>query len=261
MSTPPANVTTAHVLDLFSLKGKNCVVFGAAKGIGFSIATAFAQAGGNVIITYLTTDPTEKAKKLAEETGVQVHTLKIDISRSDTVEAGVEEIQKIFKEIHVVVANAGMPFRRSVLDSPPHEFEKVMNINTNSVYRVAYYMGKIFKKQGFGNLIATASMSATIVNAPQHIAAYCASKAAVRQLCKALAVEWAEFARINSVSPGYFATDMPGYEFLKQWEPYVPFKRLGLTPELRGTYLYLASNASSFVTGLDLIVDGGYTCL
>ncbi|EPY51198.1 short chain dehydrogenase [Schizosaccharomyces cryophilus OY26] len=257
----PTDLQNRHTLDLFSLKGKNAVVFGGSKGIGLNVATAFVQAGANIVMTYHSTDCQDIATKLAKENGVRVDVVQCNVGCEESVEKAFEEIKRLHEKIDIVVANAGIAYRREATEITTEEFEHVMNVNVTSIHRIASRSGQIFKKQGFGNFIATSSMSGSIVNTPQTVSTYCTSKAAVRHYCKALAVEWAGFARVNTVSPGYIATDMPGYQFRKEWAPYVPMQRIGLSTELRGTYLFLASDASTFVTGLDLIVDGGYTVI
>ncbi|WBW75093.1 short chain dehydrogenase [Schizosaccharomyces osmophilus] len=257
----PTELENKHVLDLFRLSGKNAVVFGGSKGIGMSVCSAFAQAGANVVMTYHSTPCKEKAMKLAKETGVRVDAIECNVGDEKSVASAFEEIKRLHDKIDVVVANAGVAFRSAAEECTTDQWENIMNVNVTSIHRIASRSGQIFKEQGFGNFIATASMSGTIVNTPQKISAYCTSKAAVKHYCKALAIEWAGFARVNTVSPGYIATDMPGYQFRKDWEPYVPMQRIGLSTELRGAYLFLGSDASTFITGLDLVVDGGYTVI
>lgn len=130
----------------------------------------------------------------------------------------------------------------------------------DSVYYSALSAGKYFKKQRSGSFIATASMSGHIVNVPQLQAAYNAVKAGVVHYCKSLAVEWASFgARANSVSPGYIATEISDFvpeDTKKIWRDLTPMKREGLANELKGAYLYLASDAATYTTGTDIRVDG-----
>ncbi|KAI5963438.1 SOU1, partial [Candida margitis] len=133
----------------------------------------------------------------------------------------------------------------------------------NGVYYCAHTVGKIFKKNGKGSLIVTSSISGDIVNIPQLQAPYNTAKAACTHLTKSLAVEWAPFARVNSISPGYIDTDITDFaskDMKAKWWQLTPLGREGLAQELVGAYLYLASNASTYTTGANLIVDGGYTC-
>jgi sorbose reductase len=138
-------------------------------------------------------------------------------------------------------------------------YHSVVTTDLDSVYFSAHAAGKYFRAQGSGSFIATASMSGHIVNIPQQQAVYNAAKAGVIHFCKSLAVEWAGFARVNTVSPGYIATEISGFvdaETKKIWHEKTPMKREGLANELKGAYLYFASDASTFTTGSDLICDG-----
>lgn len=259
----PQPKLSTNVLDLFSLKGKVCSVTGSSTGIGYAVAEAFAQAGGDVAIWYNSHNADEKAKKLAEKYGVRVKAYKCNIVDAELVESTIKTIESDFGTIDVFVCNAGIPWT----DGPSVEaegwdlYKKVVDIDLNAVYYCSKIVGQIFQKQGHGSLILTASMSGHIVNVPQLQAPYNAVKAAVLHLGRSLAVEWAGFARVNTISPGYMLTDISEFvpdEMKSEWHKLIPMGREGQTQELVGAYLYLASNASTYTTGSDIIVDGGY---
>ncbi|KAK9465558.1 hypothetical protein V1512DRAFT_265754 [Lipomyces arxii] len=259
MSTDP--------LSLFSLKGKVAFVTGASTGIGYAIAQTFAYAGANVALGYNSSPSAIKtAENLATSAGVKVSAFKCPVSESEVVESTLREIVKEFGKLDVVVSNAGITWTSgSLIDPEDHKaWKEIMDVNVDGNYYVAKAAGRIFKMQGFGSLIFTSSISALIVNIPQRQAAYNISKAAVTALSKNLAVEWAGFARVNSVSPGYTITEITKFadvEMKKEWKKLTPLGREAHPSELVGAYLYLASDASTYTTGADIVIDGGYTLL
>lgn len=259
----PGPKPAKNILDLYSLKGKVAVVSGSSTGIGYAVVEGFAQAGADVVIWYNSHNSDEKAKALAEKYGVRAKAYKVQVTDSDAVEQAIQAAEKDFGKIDIFVANAGVPWTAGpLIDAPNHdEWNKVINLDLNGAYYCAKFVGRVFKKQGFGSLIFTSSMSGHIVNFPQLQAGYNAAKAAVRHLATSLAVEWAGFARVNSVSPGYINTEISEFvpkETKSKWWTYTPLGREGEPQELVGAYLYFASDASTYTTGSDLKVDGGY---
>lgn len=254
----------ASVLDLFSLKGKVASITGSSTGIGYAVAEAFAQAGADVAIWYNSHNADDKAKALADKYGVKAKAYKVAVTDGAAVEAAIKQQIEDFGKIDVFVANAGVPWTAGPLidTKDDSEWKKVIDLDFTGVYYCAKYVGKHFKERGSGSFIATSSMSGHIVNFPQMQAAYNAAKAGVRHFCASLAVEWAGFARANSVSPGYIATEISDFvpkETKAKWWSFTPLGREGEVQELVGAYLYLASNASTYTTGADIRVDGGYT--
>ncbi|KAI5965726.1 SOU2 [Candida pseudojiufengensis] len=258
--TPPEK----GIFDLFSLKGKVASITGSSGGIGWALAEGYAQSGADVAIWYNSTPADDKAKYLEEKYGIKAKAYKADISNAEIVKNVINEIKKDFGKIDTFVANAGIIWDSGFLidEQDLNKWNKLIDINVNAVFYCAHAIGQIFKEQGFGNLIITSSMSGSIVNIPQPLAAYNTSKAAVKHLAKSLAVEWAPFARVNSVSPGYIATNMVEYadkELVGKWCQLTPLGRLGNPTELIAGYIYLSSDAASFTTGCDLNIDGGYS--
>ncbi|KAF2729900.1 putative NADP-dependent mannitol dehydrogenase [Polyplosphaeria fusca] len=257
----PVPSISNKVFEQLSLKGRVCVVTGASGGIGGAIAEAYAEAGGDVALWY-NSNPVakQKAEELVKEYGVRAKAYQLDVSDADKVKAGIDEVVKDFGKLDVFVANAGMPTCSSLLDMPMEELKKLNSVNVDSVLYCAKYAGAVFKSQGSGNLIITSSISAHIVNVPVDQPVYNASKAYVSHLGKSLAREWREFARVNVVSPGFFLTSMGASpEVLNEAHRMTPLGRQGDTKEIKGIYLYLASDASTYQTGSDVIIDGGYT--
>jgi len=206
----------------------------------------------------------------------------VQVEKYSEVEAAVSQVVKDFGRLDVMIANAGIPSKAGGLDSTIEEWDRVRAVDFDGAYYCARAAGLMFKGQGYGNLIFTASMSGHAANVPQEQSGYNACKAGVVcflpssffkrkyltlhsqiHLSKSLAVEWAKWGgRVNSVSPGYIDTAISGdcpFEMKEAWFGLTPLRRDADPRELKGVYLYLASDASSYTTGADFVVDGGYT--
>ena len=196
------------VLSQFSLKGKVIAVTGASQGIGAAVSEGFAEAGADVALLYNTSKEAEAlASKLAQKTGRTMRAYQGNVRDSEAITSVLEQVAKEFGHLDVVVANAGVSGVVPVLDASKEDYSKIMSTNVDGAFWTAQAAGRIFARQGHGNLIFTASMSALIVNLPQRQAIYNASKAAVAHLARSLAVEWADWGRVNCVSPGTVKTD------------------------------------------------------
>lgn len=200
----------APVLSQFSLKNKIAIVTGGSRGIGIEIVRGLAETGADVAFIYKTSqNTTETAAKISKETGVRVQAYKSDVADKSTISATIEKIVKEFGKgrLDVMVANAGVCANVDSLEYDEDSWKHMNSVNYDGVMWTAQAAGKVFKKQGRGSLVITASVSAHLVNVPQTQAAYNSSKAGTLQLAKSLAVEWADFARVNCVSPGYAHTE------------------------------------------------------
>ena len=187
-------------------------------------------------------------------------------------EAIKAQVAEFNNRLDIFVANSGIPWTQgAMIDGELDHYRKVISTDLDGTFYCARSCGAIWREQkkkgveGFstGSFIATASMSGHVVNIPQLQAAYNAAKAGVIHLCKSLAVEWVQFARANTVSPGYMATEISDFvpkETKDIWKDKIPMGREGEAHELKGVYLFLASDASSYATGADIIVEGGYHC-
>ncbi|KAK0889240.1 hypothetical protein LTR91_026088 [Friedmanniomyces endolithicus] len=252
--------TPPNVFEQLSMKGKVVAITGAADGIGYAVAEAMAEAGGDVALWYNSNDAAiSKGERLAKAHGIRAKAYKVEVSDSTKVEQTMGQVVQDFGRLDVFVANAGMAISKAITEQTLDEYRKQMSVNVDGVFYCAKYAGAVFKQQGFGNLIITSSISAHVVNVPVDQPVYNMTKAAVLHLGKSLAREWREFARCNVVSPGFFNTKM-GASPLCINEAYrmTPQGRQGHTKEIKGLYLYLASDASSYQTGSDVVIDGGY---
>ncbi|KAJ9137574.1 Alcohol dehydrogenase GroES-like domain-containing protein [Pleurostoma richardsiae] len=273
---------SAPVLNWFDLKGKTALVTGSSRGIGLEVARGLAEAGAHVAITYYTKKDEDDSARAAEEIissaangGVhtEVRAYYCDVRDRKLLQDMIEQATEDFGgHLDIVVANAGIAEHIAALDYPEDRWRDLMDTNLNGAFWTAQQAGRVMERQwkaagardgeGRGSIIFTASASAILVNVPQKQAAYNASKAAVVHLAKSLAVEFVEFARVNCVSPGFINTDMLKVhpkEWRDKWFSMIPAQRLCETAELKGTYVYLACDASSYMTGANLVFDGGYT--
>ena len=255
------------IIEKMRLDGKKGFVTGAARGIGKCTATAFAEAGADVAIVDMDYETAViTAKEIAEATGRKTIALKCDVTNEAQVQEMVDEVVKQLGGLDFCHANAGICINAPADEMTYDQWLKIINVNLNSVFLTDTIAGKYMLAHGGGSIINTASMSGHIVNVPQPQCAYNASKAGVMQLTKSLAVEWAKRnVRVNSISPGYIGTELiMAAEHLKplieKWNAMAPMGRLGKPEELMGVVVYLASDAATFTTGSDFIVDGAFTC-
>ncbi|KAJ5579745.1 short-chain dehydrogenase [Penicillium hispanicum] len=256
----PFPSTPTNVLDQLRMIDRVAVITGGADGIGLSVAEAIAEAGGNVVLWYNSNKAAiEKSQELAKSHNVKSAAYQVDVSESEQVAETVKKVVDEFGKIDVFIANAGMAISKPILEQTLPEYRKQMSVNVDGIVYCAKYAGEVFQRQGFGNLIITSSMSGHVVNVPVDQPVYNATKAYVTHFGKSLAREWREFARVNIVSPGFFDTKMGASPLCIQ-EAYrmSPMGRQGHVKEIKGLYLYLASDASTYMTGSDVLIDGGY---
>jgi len=256
------------VLDLFRLDGKNAIVTGSAQGLGKAMAQALGEAGANVAIVDINID---LAKQTAEELSIRVGrkfiAIQTDVTREEDVKRMVEETIANLGHIDILVNNAGIVRHAPAEIMSKKDWDDVISVNLTGVFLCSQAVGRHMIERRQGKIINIASMSGLIVNYPQPQVAYNASKAGVIMLTKSLAVEWAKYnINVNAIAPGYMKTAMTApffekEEYRKLWLDPTPMKRPGEPEELGGAVVYLASPASSFMTGQVLVIDGGYTLL
>ena len=233
-----ATVTDQNVLKAFSLQGKVAAVTGGARGIGLEVARGLAEAGANVAIIYRSSKDAHKiAEQFVKDNKIRCQAYQAEVEDAKAIDDCLTQIAEDFGHLDIVVANAGIASHHAAEDTTVEQWRNIMKVNLDGAFYTAQAAGNIFKKQGSGNLIFTASVSAILVNVPQKQAAYNASKAGVVQLARCLAVEWVDFCRVNCVSPGFIATDMLSVhpeEWRQKWFGMIPAQRLCNTYELKG---------------------------
>lgn len=257
---PVPNIPTS-VLEQFNMKGRVAVVTGASDGIGYAAIESLAEAGAHVALWYNTNDAAiAKGEALAKKFGVQARSYKVDVIDPEAVRTTIAAVVSDFGRLDVFVANAGVSISKTIAEQTLEEYRTQYAVNVDGVFYCAKYAGDVFKKQGFGNLIITSSISAVIVNCPVDQPVYNSTKAAVQHLGKSLAREWRDFARVNVVCPGFFDTKMGASpRVINEALRMTALGRQGDVKEIKGLFLYLASDASTFMTGAVLVIDGGYT--
>jgi len=251
------------VLDGFSLAGRTALVTGGNRGLGEAFARGLAEAGARVMIASRDAAQNEVAIDKMRADGLQVESLVADITQDADVERMVEETIERLGSIDVLVNNAGICYHRDSWDVPDDEWDHVFNLNVRALFKCSRAVGTHMRTRGGGSIVNIGSISAMIVNRPQNQAAYNASKAAVHQLTKSLAAEWApDGIRVNAVSPGYVKTEMAPVDepqYRRQWIEDAPQQRYAVPSEIAGSVVFLASDAAAFITGSVLVIDGGYT--
>jgi NAD(P)-dependent dehydrogenase (short-subunit alcohol dehydrogenase family) len=245
-------------LDAFRLDGRVAVVTGGNRGLGEAFARALGEAGARVALA--ARDP-ERSAAVAEELGALA--VAVDVTDPDDVRAMLATVTEALGPVDVLVNNAGVCHHRPALEVPDDEWRHVWDVNVDGLWHCSRIVGAQMVERGTGAIVNIGSISALIVNRPQMQPAYNASKAAVHQLTKSLAAEWAPHGvRVNALAPGYVKTEMAPVDdprFKPHWVDDAPMGRAALPEELGPSLVYLASDASSFMTGSVLVVDGGYT--
>tara|TARA_B100001765_G_scaffold214426_1_gene182396 strand:- start:27 stop:794 length:768 start_codon:yes stop_codon:yes gene_type:complete len=252
-----------NYLNKFKLDNKISLVTGGAGGIGSEICKSLLDAGSKVIIADIDSKKSKKLLKKIKNKNIEYY--KLDSTSEKNIKSLSRFILKKYQRLDVLVNCVGICFNKEAEKVKKKEWDKVINININSMFYVCKEFGKIFIKQKKGTIVNIGSNSGLIVDKPQPQASYNASKAAVHQLTKSLACEWSKYnIRVNAIAPGYVATEMTLLgrkkpHWFKYWIEMTPMKRLAEPSEIASVALFLASESSSYCTGSIISVDGGYT--
>lgn len=251
------------VLDSFRLTGRVALVTGANRGIGRALVQALGEAGARVAVTARSLeDACHTAQELAAD-GIEAAGFALDVTDDDQVRTAVDAVAAHFGGLDILVNNAGISVGATAFETSQDTFRSVLDTNLDGVWRCSVAAARHMTKAGKGTIVNVGSMSAMIVNRPRWQAPYLASKAAVHQLTKALAAEWAPMGiRVNALAPGYILTEASPVD-RPEFYPYcvepAALKRWGTPQELGPAVVFLAGDASSFATGSILVMDGGFT--
>ena len=251
------------VLARFTLEGKVVLVTGGSRGLGLAMSRALGQVGAAVAVTARTQEAADAAAAALEQEGVRAIGVTMEVTDPTDVERAVAEVTDRLGPVDVLVNNAGAGAVGAALEVPDDVWRHILSTNLDGVWHCCRTVGAQMVERGEGVIVNISSVLAEIVNAPRWQVSYLAAKAGVNQLTKGLAAEWASSGiRVNALSPGYFRTDMspvdePGGRVWSA-DP-AAMKRVGDPDELGPAIVFLASAASSFMTGAVLTVDGGIT--
>ncbi|HEY7547761.1 MAG TPA: SDR family oxidoreductase [Blastocatellia bacterium] len=253
-------------LEKYDLSDRTAVITGGGRNIGLACARALAEAGANIIIAEIDERVAASGQAEMRGAGFEAEMIQLDVTCPMDVTAAANQIVKRYGGVDILVCNAGIAFNTPAEEMTDEEWLKVIDINLNGVFWSCRAFGRHMLERGRGSIINIGSMSGVISNKPQPQSHYNASKAAVHMLTKSLAGEWAaRGVRVNSVAPTYIETEMTrrgmnNPEWLSTWLEMTPMHRVGQPPEIASVVLFLASDASSLMTGSVVLVDGGYTC-
>lgn len=250
------------ILDRFSLRGRTSLVTGGGQGIGRAFALALAEAGADVAVVDLNAETARAVAAEMEGLGVRSLAVQADTSVPEDVEAMVDRVVDAWGKLDVAVNNVGVRAWAPAEEMPLDEWERVLHTNLTGTFLCAQAEARVMLPRGYGKIINTASISARIVNHPQDQAGYNVSKAGIVHLTRTLAAEWAaRGVRVNSISPGYTRTPLTGTleDLQAGWIRDIPMGRMAEVSDLQGAVVFLASEVSDYMTGQDLVIDGGYT--
>jgi NAD(P)-dependent dehydrogenase (short-subunit alcohol dehydrogenase family) len=248
---------------LFGLTGRVALVTGAGRGLGRTMARALAAAGADVALTSRTAAELESLAREVRAIGRRAIAIPCDVTDEASCAAAVATTLEGLGRIDVVVNNAGINIRKPVLELSHHEFSQVLTTNLHGYFLMAQAAGRVLVQQRSGKLINVSSIFGSVGMATQ--AAYASSKGAIEQLTRVLALEWAEAnVQVNAIGPAYIETDLTRPLFEDEArrtfiEERTPMRRWGQPHELAGAIIFLASQASDYVTGHTLMVDGGWS--
>ncbi|GBR49773.1 gluconate 5-dehydrogenase [Neokomagataea tanensis NBRC 106556] len=249
--------------DLFSLSGKRALITGASRGIGLTLARGLAEAGAEVVLNGRKAAALDAAQAELEKDGLLVKTAVFDVTDQAEVQTGIEQVERVLGPLDIVINNAGIQRRGPLESFERADWDALITTNLNAVFFVGQAVAQHMIPRGHGKIINICSVQSEL--ARPGIAPYTATKGAVKNLTRGMATDWARHGlQINGIAPGYFATEMnaalvANEEFTDWLCKRTPAGRWGQVEELVGAAVFLASDASSFVNGHVLMVDGGIT--
>ncbi|OIK08299.1 glucose 1-dehydrogenase [Bacillus sp. MUM 13] len=247
---------------MFDLSGKTALITGGSGSLGKGISRALASAGAEVIIAGI--EPLEKLLNIQKEfidSGLKASIMRLDVSEYEQTQSLTENIRNAYGKIDILVNAAGTNVRCSILETTLDDWEKVININLRGAFFVSQSVARLMFEQKKGKIINICSLS-SYIGLP-NMGPYVASKGGINQLTKSMAIEWASCIQVNAIAPGYFQTEMTAplfknEEWLNTILKRIPQGRTGVPEDLAGAAIFLASDASNYITGQTLYVDGGW---
>jgi NAD(P)-dependent dehydrogenase (short-subunit alcohol dehydrogenase family) len=252
-------------MSYYNIKGHNSIVTGAGSGLGKSFAEALAESGANLVIAARRYEKlVQVANDLKNRYSVEVIPVRTDVSKEDDVNRMVKTTVDSFGSIEIIINNAGVGCDGPSINMALEEWRKVIDVNLTGVFLCSRVAAHEMMRKNYGKIINIASVYG-VVGDNFHIAPYYASKGAVINLTRALAIEWAQYKiNVNAIAPGFFPSEMTEEDFknadtMKHILSKIPLGRTGEPDDLKGALIYLASPASNYVTGQTIFVDGGWT--
>jgi gluconate 5-dehydrogenase len=252
---------------MFNLSGRTALVTGSSRGLGFAMASGLALAGADLVLWDVLVDELQAAGEYLESFERQVYVDIVDVTDEAAVRHGIGTITEQFEHLDILVNNAGVSSSSPFESLEENDWQRVLSVNLGGIFHCSKWAAQHMIAEGNGgSIINIASISGLVGNRGVNNSHYCATKGGVIALTRSLAVEWAPHRiRVNAIAPGYFVTPMTDRQKVRDADFYqelierVPLGRFGEPPDLAGAIVYLASSASSYITGNVLVIDGGYT--
>lgn len=252
---------------MFSLKNRVAVITGASSGLGKQMAKAFAEQGADLVLMARRIELLLELKEELKDSGVKILPIKCDVTNTEEINAAAALTEKEFGKADILVNCAGSSKDKGVLEMADDEWDFTISTDLTSVFKVTRAFGQMMKKNGYGRVINISSMYGLVGNEAIPTIAYHSSKGGVVNFTRAAAAELAKYGiTVNCICPGYFYTELTtavlDTDMFQQFaQAHVPMKRYGKEGELNAAAIFLASDEASYVTGIMLTVDGGYTCV